>query len=122
MRKYLNARLKSFRYAGAGLMFLLKSEPHARIHLLATTLVIITAIAFDVTRQDWLWLTLAITLVWAFEAMNTAIEHLCDLVSPEQSESVKRAKDVAAGAVLIAAIAAVIIGIGVFSPYICALI
>ncbi len=122
MLKYLYIRVKSFGYAGAGLLFLLKSEPHARIHLLATTLVIIAAIALDVTRQDWLWLTLAITLVWTFEAMNTAIEYLCDVVSPEHSESVKRAKDVAAGAVLIAAIAAVIIGITVFYPHIRALI
>ncbi|PCJ74875.1 MAG: diacylglycerol kinase [Rhodobacteraceae bacterium] len=114
--------MKSFGYAAAGLLFLLKSEPHARIHMLATTLVIIAAIALDVTRQDWLWLVLAITLVWVFEAMNTAIEHLCDVVSSQYSQSVKRAKDVAAGAVLIAAIAAAIIGILVFYPYIRALI
>lgn len=122
MLKYLHIRVKSFGYAVAGLLFLLKSEPHARIHLLATTLVIIAALALEVTRQDWLWLTLAITLVWTFEAINTAIEHLCDVISPEQSESVQRAKDVAAGAVLIAAIAAAIIGVSVFSPYIRALI
>lgn len=117
MLKYLAIRVKSFGHAGAGLVFLLKFEPHARIHLLATTLVIIAAITLDVTRQDWLWLTLAIALVWTFEAMNTAIEHLCDVVSPEHSESVKRAKDVAAGAVLIAAIAAAIIGLTVFIPH-----
>ena len=122
MLKYLSIRIKSFAHAGAGLVFLLKSEPHARIHLLATTMVVIAAIALDVARQDWLWLTLAITLVWTFEALNTAIEHLCDVVSPQHSESVKRAKDVAAGAVLIAAIGALIIGISVFTPYICALI
>ena len=122
MLKYLYIRVKSFRYAAAGLLFLLKSEPHARIHLLATTLVIIAAIALDVTRQDWLWLTLAITLVWTFEAINTAIEHLCDVISPEHSDSVQRAKDLAAGAVLIAAIAAAIIGITVFTPHFRALI
>ncbi len=117
MLKYLHVRVKSFRYAAAGLVFLLKSEPHARIHLLATTLVIIVAIALDISRQDWLWLAVAITLVWAFEAVNTAIEHLCDVVSPEHSQSVKRAKDVAAGAVLIAAIGAAIIGLCVFYPH-----
>lgn len=122
MLKYLHLRVKSFGYAAAGLLFLLKSEPHARIHMLATTLVIIAAIALDVTRQDWLWLVLSITLVWVFEAMNTAIEYLCDVVSPEYSESVKRAKDVAAGAVLMASVAAAIIGILVFFPYIRALI
>lgn len=121
MLKYIALRIKSFGHAGAGLVFLLKSEPHARIHLLATTLVVIAAIALDVSRQDWLWLVLAITLVWTFEAMNTAVEHLCDVVSPEHSQSVKRAKDVAAGAVLIAAIAAAIIGVCVFYPHLRAL-
>lgn len=122
MLRYLHVRLKSFGYAGAGLLFLLKSEPHARIHLLATALVVIAAIALDVTRQDWLWLTVAITMVWTVEAINTAIEHLCDVISPEHSESVQRAKDVAAAAVLIAAIAAAIIGFTVFTPHIRALI
>lgn len=121
MLKYLSARIKSFSHAGAGLVFLLKSEPNARIHFLVTTIVIITAVALNVTRQDWLWLTLAITLVWTLEALNTAIEHLCDVISPEHSESVKRAKDVAAGAVLIAAIAAAIIGLTVFIPHLRAL-
>ena len=121
MLEYLKVRIKSFYYAGSGLAFLLKSEPHARIHFLVTILVIISALALDVARLDWLWLTLAIALVWMFEAMNTAIEYLCDVVSPEHSESVKRAKDVAAGAVLVAAIAAAIIGITVFYPHIRAL-
>ncbi len=122
MLRYLHVRFKSFGYAMAGLLFLLKSEPHARIHLLATAVVVIAAIALDVARQDWLWLTVAITLVWVVEAINTAIEHLCDVVSPEHSQNVRRAKDVAAGAVLIAAIAAMTIGIIVFYPFIRALI
>ena len=71
----------------------------------------------DVNRQDWLWLVLAITLVWISEAINTAIEYLCDVVSSEFSHSAKLAKDIAAAAVLIAAIAAVIIGVIVFIPY-----
>ncbi|MEK6205863.1 MAG: diacylglycerol kinase family protein, partial [Amylibacter sp.] len=92
-----------------------------RIHLLATVLVLISAWVLDVSRQDWLWLILAIALVWISEAVNTAIEYLCDVVSPEISENVKRTKDIAAGVVLIAAFAAVIIGISVFGTYICAL-
>ena len=118
MLKYLSIRLKSFAHAWAGLVFLMKSEPHARIHFLATIMVLIAAWGLEVSRQDWLWLILAITLVWMSEAINTAIEHLCDVVSPEYSQSVKRAKDIAAGAVLIAAIAAVIIGVIVFIPHI----
>lgn len=118
MLKYLSIRLKSFDHAWAGLVFLMKSEPHARIHFLATIMVLIAAWSLEVSRQDWLWLILAITLVWMSEAINTAIEHLCDVVSPELSQSVKRAKDIAAAAVLIAAIAAVVIGVIVFIPYI----
>lgn len=121
MLKFLSIRIKSFVYAGAGLAFLVKSEPQARVHLLATILVLVAAWSFEVSRQDWLWLILAITLVWITEAINTAIEHLCDVVSPEFSESVKRTKDIAAGAVLIAAITAAIIGITVFTPHICSL-
>lgn len=118
MLKYLSIRLKSFDHAWAGLVFLMKSEPHARIHFLATIMVLIAAWSLEVSRQDWLWLILAITLVWMSEAINTAIEHLCDVVSPELSQSVKRAKDIAAAAVLIAAIAAVVIGVIVFIPHI----
>lgn len=118
MLKYLSIRLKSFSHASAGLVFLIKSEPHARIHFLATIMVLIAAWGLEVSRQDWLWLILAITLVWMSEAINTAIEYLCDVVSPELSQSVKRAKDIAAAAVLIAAITAVVIGVIVFTPYI----
>ena len=121
MLKFLSDRIKSFGYAWAGLVFLIKSEPQAQFHLLATILVLVAAWSFDVSRQDWLWLILAITLVWITEAINTAIEHLCDAVSPEYSESVKRTKDIAAGAVLMAAITAVIIGITVCTPHICSL-
>jgi diacylglycerol kinase len=122
MTKYLKNRLKSLGYAGAGLVHLIKSEPHARIHLLVTILVVIAAIVLNVARMDWILLTFAIALVWAFEAINTAIEHLCDVISPDQSDSIKYAKDIAAAAVLVAAIGAAIIGITVFSPYIYALI
>lgn len=119
--KTARERIKNFGHACAGLVFLVKSEPHARFHLLATILVLFGAWTMEVSRQDWLWLILAITLVWVSEAINTAFEFLCDVVSPDFSENVKRAKDIAAGAVLIAAIAAAVIGIFVFGPYILAL-
>ena len=118
MLRYLSIRLKSFGHAWAGLVFLMKSEPHARIHLVATIMVLFAAWRLDVSRQDWLWLILAITLVWISEAINTAIEYLCDVVSPELSQSVRRAKDIAATAVLVAEIAAALIGVIVFIPYI----
>ena len=122
MLDYLRDRIKSFGHAGAGLGFLVKSEPQARIHMLASAVVLIAAWGLDLNRHDWMWLIVAIALVWISEAFNTAFEHLCNVVSPEYSQSVKRAKDIAAGAVLIAAIAAAFIGIIVFTPYIHALL
>ncbi|MEE9452877.1 MAG: diacylglycerol kinase family protein [Paracoccaceae bacterium] len=121
MLRYLCARWKSLSHAGAGLAFILKTQPNARIHLAATVLVVIAAILLHVSHQDWRWLILAIALVWVAEILNTAIEYLCDIVMPGPSEKVKRSKDIAAGAVLICAIAAAIIGIMVFFPYIRAL-
>jgi diacylglycerol kinase (ATP) len=67
--------------------------------------------------QDWRWIIVAIALVWVAEIVNTAFEHLCDVVQPDFHVSVKAAKDVAAGAVLIAALAAAAIGVLVFLPY-----
>lgn len=121
MIAYLKARYKSFGYAFAGLRFIVASQPHARIHIVAAILVIICGGLVGITGQDWLWLVVAIALVWITESINTAIEFLCDVVSPDYSEGVKRAKDIAAASVLIAAIAAAIIGIIVFYPYIVAL-
>lgn len=66
---------------------------------------------------DWRWIVLAIGIVWVAELVNTAFEHLCDVVQPEFHVSVKTAKDVAAGAVLVAAVAALLIGLLVFLPY-----
>ncbi len=121
MLKHLSARWKNLGHASAGLAFVLKTEANARIHFAATVLVVIAAVLLHVSHQDWRWLILAIALVWLAEILNTAIEHLCDIVMPGPSEMVKHSKDIAAGAVLICAIAAAIIGIMVFSPYICAL-
>jgi diacylglycerol kinase (ATP) len=71
-----------------------------------------------VSLTDWRWLALAIVLVWFAEAMNTAFEHLCDVVSPEFHASVKTSKDIAAGAVLICATGAATLGVSIFLPYI----
>jgi diacylglycerol kinase (ATP) len=70
-----------------------------------------------VSATDWRWLVLAIVLVWAAEAMNTAFECLCDVVSPEFSTMVRNAKDIGAGAVLICALGSAVLGVLVFLPY-----
>ena len=113
----LAARLKSFGYAFAGLRTLLTEQHNARIHLLATVLVVALAAWLQVSREDWLALLLAIALVWLAEAMNTALEYLCDAAVPQQDPLIARAKDVAAAGVLICSGVAVLVAILVFQPY-----
>lgn len=113
----LPARLKSFVYALSGLGFMLRTQHNAWIHLVATMAVITCGLWLRIDGSDWRWIVLAIALVWAAEIVNTAFEHLCDVVQPEFHISVKTAKDVAAAAVLVAAVAAAIIGALVFLPY-----
>ena len=113
------ARLRSFRYAFAGIAVVLRSQHNAWIHALATVAVVVAGFWLKVAAADWCWLVLAIAAVWVAECMNTAIEFLADLVSPEIHPLIKKAKDAAAGAVLIAAIAAAIVGVLVFWPYVC---
>ena len=110
-------RLKSFRHAFAGIGLMLRTQHNAWLHLAATLAVIAAGLALHIRAEDWRWLVVAILLVWVSEAMNTAFEHLCDVVSPDFHASVKLSKDIAAGAVLITAIGAVVIGALVFGPY-----
>ncbi|WP_371212317.1 diacylglycerol kinase family protein [Methylosinus sp. LW4] len=111
------ARMRSFSFAFAGLAFMLRTQPNAWAHLVATLLVICAGLLLRVSLSDWRWLIAAISSVWMAEAINTAIEHVCDVVSPGFDLSVKRAKDIAAGAVLVGAIGAAAIGATVFLPY-----
>src|SRR6266702_1046431 len=94
------ARIKSFRYALAGLWLMLRTQHNAWAHLAASLLVCAAASILQVSAADWRWLITAMALVWVAEALNTAFEHLCDVVSPEFHHPVQRSKDVAAGAVL----------------------
>jgi diacylglycerol kinase (ATP) len=109
-------RLHSFRHAFRGLRFLIVSQHNARIHAVATVLVIALGIVLRVTRQDWLWLIVAIALVWIAEAFNTALETIADEISLKHRARLGRAKDLAAAAVLLAAITAAVIGLIVFTP------
>lgn len=113
----ISARLKSFTYAFEGFAFMLKTQHNAWLHLLASVAVIAAGLLLQVRAEDWRWLIAAIALVWLAEAMNTAFEYVCDVVSPEFHISVKRAKDIAAAAVLVSAIAATAIGAITFTPY-----
>jgi len=110
-------RLQSFRYAASGIAFMLRSQHNAGIHLTITVAVCLAAWWLKLSAADWRWLTVAIVLVWVAEAMNTAFEYVCDVVSPEFHVSVERAKDIAAGAVLICSGGAVVLGLLTFTPY-----
>lgn len=113
---FWRSRVKSFVHAGRGVALLLGTQRNARIHLLATVLVVAAGFYFRVPPAEWVFLTLAMGLVWAAEGANTAIEFLADRVSQEHDERIGRAKDIAAGGVLLAAIAAAVIGFLVFGP------
>jgi diacylglycerol kinase (ATP) len=110
-------RLGSFRHAARGVRVLLRTQHNARIHLAITLLVVLLGWWLRISATDWRWLVVAIVLVWAAEAMNTALEHLCNVVSPELNASVRMAKDIGAGAVLICAAGAAVLGVLVFLPY-----
>jgi len=112
----LRERAQSFADAGRGIAFLLASQPNARIHALATVAAIALGAVLGLTAGEWCWIALAIALVWVAEALNSALEALADAVHPERDARVGRAKDTAAGAVLVAAIASAVIGALVFGP------
>lgn len=112
----IKARLKSFGYAFHGIFYCLKTQHNFWIHLVATAIVIILGFVLDVSKAEWIILIFAIGLVLCLEIMNTAIEYVVDLLSPEHQKIAGLAKDLAAGAVLIGAIAAAIIGAMIFIP------
>lgn len=114
------ARARSFVYAFRGVGTLISSQHNAWIHALATIAVLSAGFVLGVSPGEWALLVLAIALVWAAEALNTAVELLCDAVSSEPHALIGRSKDVAAGGVLLAAIGAAIVGAIVFLPHLVA--
>jgi len=111
-------RVRSFRYAIAGIVRMLRCQHNAWLHLGLTIVAVGAGFFFDLSSRDWCWIILAIAIVWTAEALNTAFEFLADAASPEFHPLVRDAKDVAAGAVLITAIAAAIIAVIIFWPHV----
>jgi diacylglycerol kinase len=109
-------RLKSFQYAFAGWWHVLRTQPNAWIHAFVTVVVILLGIWLRLPARDWAVLVLTFMAVWMAEFMNTAIEAVVDLVSPDYHPLAKVAKDVAAAAVLVGAIGAVLIGLLILGP------
>jgi diacylglycerol kinase len=112
----LAARIRSFGHALRGLGALLSSQHNAWIHAAATLAVFAAGGFLGISRIEWCFVVLAVVGVWTAEALNTALELLCDAAAPDPHPLVGRAKDVAAGGVLISAIGAAIIGILVLGP------
>ena len=96
---------------------MLSTQHNAWIHAASTVVVVAAGFYFELTKADWSWIILTIASVWTAEALNTAFEFLTDVASPEFHPLAEKAKDVAAGAVLITAIGSVVIGVVVFGPY-----
>lgn len=109
-------RLRSFKYAFHGIWLLVRYEHNAWIHCFAAVCVLLAGFLLNLSAEEWIVIAFAIGLVLAAEAINSSIEALADLVSPEYNEAIKRTKDLAAGAVLILAITAAIVGFIVFIP------
>lgn len=112
----LYSRAKSFRYAFAGWWYVLRTQHNTWIHALASIAVFLLAFWLELSRQDWAILILAITAVWMGEFINTAIEAIVDMVMPDVHPLAKVAKDVAAAAVLVAALGAAIVGFLIMGP------
>ena len=110
-------RVASFGHAGRGVWSALRSEVHLRFHAVATAVVLGLGCYYHLGRLEWALITLAVAGVWTAELLNTAIEALTDLASPDFHPLAGKAKDVAAGAVLLAAAGAAAVGALVFGPH-----
>jgi diacylglycerol kinase (ATP) len=107
---------RSYGFAWEGVQHLFRSQPNARIHLMVMAIVILLGLLLQIARWEWLILSLICALVLFAEGINTALEAVVDLASPEFHPQAKIAKDVAAGAVLLCAFAAIVIGTLIFGP------
>ena len=108
--------LRSFRFAAAGVVFLVRTQPNARVHLVVAAMVFALAAWLRVGTTAWAVLLLDVALVLSLEAMNTAVEFAVDLASPEVHPLAKAAKDTAAAAVLVAAALSVLVGLLLLGP------
>jgi diacylglycerol kinase len=108
---------RSFAFAVQGIVYGIKSCPNMKIHLLAAVVVFLAGAILRVSRMEWALLTITVFMVLITETINTSLERSVDLASPEIHPIAKASKDVAAGAVLLAALNSIIIGLLVFGPY-----
>jgi diacylglycerol kinase (ATP) len=112
----LRKRIKSFDYAFKGIATLFRTQPNSWIHLIALFGVFAAGLFFKINTTEWCLIALTSAAVLAAEAMNTAIEFIVDLVSPQYHDLAGKAKDVAAAAVLLTAFGALTVGFLIFFP------
>ena len=115
-KSFISGRLKSIGYASKGALLLLKTEASIKIQFIIALLVTAAGFYFDISMTEWILQILAIALVMSIEGINTAIEKISDFIHPEQHNKIGFIKDVSAGAVFIAAIAACIVGLIIYIP------
>jgi diacylglycerol kinase (ATP) len=113
----LRGRLRSLRIGVRGVWLMLKSQHNAWVHAALSALAVAAGFVFRLDRREWCAIVIAMMAVWMAESLNTALEFLCDVASPEFHPLIEKAKDVSAGGVLIAAVGAAIVGLLVFGPH-----
>jgi diacylglycerol kinase len=116
MVPFLCSRARSFRYAFAGWWYVVRTQRNAWIHALATVMVAVMGLWLKLPARDWAVIVLTVAMVWMAEFLNTALEAVVDLASPQHHPLAKIGKDVGAAAVLIAAGASVIVGLLLLGP------
>jgi diacylglycerol kinase len=116
MMAFFQSRIRSFGYAFSGWVHVIRTQRNAWIHALITMMALGVAAWLELSLQEWAILILTIALVWTAEFINTAIEAVVDLAVQEHHPLAKIGKDVGAAAVLIAAIAAIVVGLLLFGP------
>ena len=117
---FIQSRIQSFQYAFSGLRDVLLTEHNAWIHAIFTILGLVLALWLRISFTEFVLIIIVITLVWVAEVFNTVLEVVVNMVSPRYTTAAKRAKDIAAGAVLVAAIGAFIVGSAILGPPFCA--
>ncbi len=116
MRHWSALVIRSFRPALAGLLWALKTQRNLQVHAVAAVLAVVLGLWLDIAAREWCMVILAAGLVLTAELLNTALEVLADRVTQEREESIRHVKDVAAAAVLLAALAALVVGLLIFLP------
>ena len=112
-----NHRILSFKYALVGIVSALKEEPNLKFHFFAGLLAIIASAVLNISREDWMIVIFRIGFVISVELTNTAIEAVVDAFTDKEHPGAKLAKDISAGAVLMAALTSAVVGIIIFLPY-----